>query len=162
MTIDIWVGPISALAGTGLGAWLTHTLSAGRWLKQQQWAIREKRYMDLIEQLTKAEIALQGQSQYYAETGSEHHNYDHNAHFVELGDAAGAALRAVEQLAGPAQVFLSQRTVASVNELIKGDWSAAYGASFPGEYIEVVLPLVRKAHETLVTEARAALTASEG
>jgi hypothetical protein len=70
--MTVWVAPIAAVCGTALGAWLVDHFSGKRWQSQQQWAIKEKRYTDLLTQLMQAQMSLQRQSEYYDEPGSEH------------------------------------------------------------------------------------------
>jgi hypothetical protein len=158
--VETLVAPGAALLGTALGAWLLDHYSGRRWLRQQQWAAREKRYIDLLVQLTKAELALQAQDEYYMEPGSQHVDHSKSERFMQLGSAAAEALRSVEELAGPAQVFLSQKAIDALRELVREDWNAAFGSAHPGEYIEKALSLVQNARATVVTEAKTQLNGS--
>lgn len=159
MEANVWVAPIAALVGTALGAWLLDHFSGKRWLRQQQWAAREKYYVDLLTHLTKAEMGLQGQSEYYHEPGSEYQNYSNDERFARLGRAAYEALHAVEELAGPARLFLSQEAIDALQTLVREDWNAAFDSAHSGEYIDKALPLVQKAETAVLAAAQTQLTA---
>lgn len=90
-----WVAPIAALVGAFGGAWLGNRLSRESWLRKRQWVNREKYYLDLLSQLKKAELSLQGQSEYYEVPGSEHDDYSGDERFNQLGKMAAKALHSV-------------------------------------------------------------------
>jgi hypothetical protein len=161
MTVDmiVWVAPMAALVGTALGAWLVNHFSGKRWQSQQQWAIREKRYTDLLTQLTQAQMSLQ-LSEYYEEPGSEHQDYRKDERFTELGRTASDALHAVEALAGHARLFLSQAAIDVLDMLIREGWHAALGALHPGEYIDKALLLVRTAQAPVLAATKADLSSA--
>jgi hypothetical protein len=154
---DALIGPLAALLGTALGAWLLDRYSGKRWLQQQQWAAKQKYYGDLLQYLTKAEMALQAQSEYYMEPASEHRDYSGNAHFMKLGSVAAEALHSLQELTGPAQVFLSSRAMDALKNLVREDWNASFSASHTGEYVENALPLVQAARAAVVAEAKTEL-----
>jgi hypothetical protein len=93
----------------------------------------------------------------HEEPGSEHNDYSKDEHFNRLQSSAAQALKATEELAGPAQLFLSQQATAALHELVRDDWNAAYGAAFPGEYIDSALPLVKKAMLLVLNAAKTQL-----
>lgn len=157
MEVNVWVAPIAALVGTALGAWLLDHFSGKRWLEQQQWAAREKYYVDLLTRLTTVEMSLQQQSVYYEEPGSEYHDHSKDEKFARLSKSAYEALQAVEEIAGPARLFLSQDAIDALQELVREDWHAAYATVHPGEYIDKALPLVQRAAAAVLTAAQAQL-----
>ncbi len=154
MGINVWVPAVTALTATALGAWLLDHFAGRRWQSQQQWAVREKRYTDLLAQLTKAEMSLQRQSDYYMRPGSEHDDNSKDERFLRLGRAAAEALHSIEELSGPAGLFLSQKAIDALDELIREDWHAGFDAAHPGEYIEKALPLVRNAQAAVLAAGR--------
>jgi hypothetical protein len=151
------IAPVSALLGTALGAWAVDHFAGKRWLAQQQWAARERYYADLLTNLRKAELSLHAQDEYYIEPGSEHRDLSDNERFQRLGHIADEALETVQQLAGPAGVFLPQAAIAALEKLARENWHAAFTASFPGEYIDSALPLVREAKRAVLEAATSQL-----
>ena len=139
-----------------MGAWLLDHFSGKRWLAQQQWAARERYYVELLGHLTKAEMSLQAQSEYYAAPGSEDYDYSKDERFTELGRTAGKVLHAVEELAGTAALFLSQKAIDALQELVREDWHASFDTT-PDEYLNKALPFVRTAKAAVLAAAKAEL-----
>lgn len=156
--INYLIGSIPALLGGALGVWLTDRYSSKRWLQQQQWTVRQKCYMDVLTQLRKAEMALQEQNVYYMEPGSEHNDYRKDEYFMKQGRAVAAALDSAQELAGPAQVFLSQKAIDALEHLSRENWNAGETAVCDADYIERVLSVVKTTRATVAAEARSELT----
>jgi hypothetical protein len=152
-----WVAPITALVGALGGVWLGNRLSRESWLRERRWASREKYYLDLLSQLRKAELSLQGQGEYYEEPRSEHGDYSGDERFNELGRAAAQALQAVKELVGPAEVFLSPKAIGAVRELVREEWHAGYEGADGAGYIKKVLSLVSGAQASVIEAAKAEL-----
>jgi len=148
-----WLAPIAAL----VGVWLGNRLSRESWLRERRWTNREKYYLDLLSQLRKAELSLQGQSEYYEEPGSEHSDYSGDERFDRLGIAAGEALQSVKELIGPAEVLLSPKAIGAVRELVLEEWHASYEGADRGSYIRKVLSLVNSAQTAVIEAAKAEL-----
>jgi hypothetical protein len=153
-----YVAPIFALIGTALGAWLVDRFAGKRWLIQQQWESREKHYVALLDQLRRAELALRQQDDYYIEPGSEHRDHRGNAHFNQLEVTASKALPSVKELTGPAILFISDDVASALSELETEEWTASMYSSFPGEYVDMVLPKVKAARDAIKASGRIQLS----
>lgn len=152
-----WVAPITALIGAFGGVWLGNRLSRKSWLRERRWTNRERYYLDLLSQLRRAELSLQGQSEYYQEAGSEHGDYSGEERFNRLGTAVTEALQAIKELIGPAEVFLSPKAIGAVRELVREEWHAGYDGADRGGYIKKVLSLVGSAQAAVIRAAKAEL-----
>jgi hypothetical protein len=130
-------------------------LSSRHWLNQQQWSIREKRYTDLLSNLTRLKLSLQDRNNYYMEPGSEHDSsLSENEHFNELSRIGYESLRAIREQIGPASVFLSDKTIEALEELVREHWNAAEFSVCTADYVSSALNLVDAASSAVLAEAR--------
>ena len=159
MTITTqWLAPAAAVLGAFGGAWLGNRLSRDSWLRQRRWVNREKYYLDVLAQLKKAELNLTRQSEYFLEPGSEHRDCSDDPEFNRLGRNATAAFYAIEELAGPAEVFLSQKAITALQELVREEWNASYNAGGDrAGYVQNVLSLIGSAQAAIIEAARVQL-----
>lgn len=151
--ITALIAALSAL----IAAAITHWLSQRRQRGQQQWEARERHYMELLRHLTMARLNLSGQSEYFDDPGSEYHDYSKNERFVRLGKVADESLAALEELTGPARVFLSAKAISALEEMRRGTWHASMDAPHISEYIAAALELVEKAEAEVLAAAKSHL-----
>lgn len=138
------------------------TLARKNWLTQQQWAIREQHYMNLLAHLTKLKLSLQDRDSYYMEPGSEHNmNISQNEHFQELGRVGHASYQAIRELIGPASVFLSGKAIDSLEQLVRDHWDVAEFSMCTADYVSTALELVKVAQSAVLAEARNELSHSQ-
>jgi hypothetical protein len=134
------------------------TLSRKVWLSQQQWAIREHHYVNLLRHLTILRNALLDQSTYFIQPGSEYdQSIAERPHFQELARSADASYQAVRELMGPAAIFLSAGAIEALELLTKEHWHIENFSSCTEEYVSGALKLVEAAHSTILAEARSQL-----
>jgi hypothetical protein len=129
-------------------------LSGSSWLSQQQWALREKYYGELLTQLHKLYLTLLDRSEFYIQPGSEHDmSIPENPRFVELDKRGNRALEAIRELMGPASIYLSDTTISALEKLVSDHWSVAFD-SHPEEYVSKTLELVTKAKADVLAQAK--------
>jgi hypothetical protein len=137
------------------------SLSSKNWLTQQQWAIREKHYMDLLASLTKLKLSLEDRASYFVEPGSEHNNsVSDGEHFKTLERVGHESYQAIRELIGPASVFLSDKAIESLEKLVRNHWNLAEFSAGTADYVFEVLPLVKEAQSVVLLEARSELSRS--
>lgn len=156
-TVDVWFPAVMALLGIMAGAILEHFFSRRNWLRQQQWGIREKYYTDLLYNLRKLRLSLQDRAGFFEEPGSEYSNYDDDESFKALAHRGGEAFHAIRELTGPACIFLSGKTVGTLEELNCEQWNAAQFSVCTAEYVRKLLAVVEEAEGAIVNEARRAV-----
>lgn len=130
-------------------------LLSRNWLNQQHWSFREKYYMGLLEHLTILRITLLDRSNYYLEPGSEHNDkHTDTEHFQELTLRGSESYRTVRELIGPASVFLSDKSISALGELMSEHWHVANFSICKAEYLDSALKLVDVAYSAVLEEAR--------
>jgi hypothetical protein len=130
-------------------------LSTRHWLNQQQWSIREKRYAHLLSNLTKLRLSLQDRNNHFLEPGSEHNeSLSESEHFEELSRVGYESLRSIREQIGPASVFLSDKTIKALEELVREYWSVAEFSICTADYVSSALDLVDAAYSAVLAEAR--------
>jgi len=127
-------------------------LSSRHWLNQQRWNIREKCYRNLLLSLTRLRMSLQDRSEYYFEPGSEHDKQ--SEHEKELSRVGGESLHCVREQIGPASIFLSDKAISSLEELIHEHWYPANNSCCNAEYVTSALKLVDAAYSAVLAEGR--------
>ena len=138
-------------------------LSTRHWLNQQQWSIREKRYAHLLSNLTKLRLSLQDRNNYFMEPGSEHNeSLSESERFKELSRVGYESLRSIREQIGPASVFLSDKTIEALEELVREHWSVAEFSSCTADYVSSALDLVDAAYSAVLAEARNELARQKG
>lgn len=153
---DYWSAIIAALSVLS-GVALTHHFAQRQWRNQQQWAVREKHYMELLRQLTRARLSLETQSEYFEQPWSPADDVRADPRFVQLRKDAREAFATVEELAGPARVFLSPQAILALEDLVRSHWSVSMDAMHLGEYVAEALALVKKADLEVLAAANAHL-----
>ncbi len=130
-------------------------LLSRNWLNQQHWSFREKYYMGLLEHLTILQITLEDRSNYYLEPGSEHNDRRTDTEqFRELTHRWSESYRTVRELIGPASVFLSDKSISALRELMSEHWHVANFSICKAEYLDSALKLVGVAYSVVLEEAR--------
>jgi hypothetical protein len=133
------------------------------WLLQKQWGIREQKYAELLQQLTKFRMAIHGQDEYFMEPYDDHdqkfmRSVSENGKFQKLGTVIIEADEALRELVGPASIFLSDKTIAALSEMhIKKYEIANFSATHLGEYVAETRKVVDAAYEAVLQEARSEL-----
>lgn len=134
---------------------IKEALSRKNWLTQQQWAIREQHYMSLLSHLMKLKLSFEDRSDYYMEPGSEHdETRSKGEHFQKLAHVGHESYQAIRELIGPASVFLSNKAIKSLEQLVRDHWSVAEFSSCTAEYVSESLGLVEAAQAAVLSEAR--------
>lgn len=130
-------------------------LSSRHWLNQQQWSIREKHYADLLAHLAKLRLSLQDQDSYYMRPGSAYDSsISENKHFKELSRIGYESLCAIREQVGPASVFLSDKTIETLEVLVREHGNLAESSICTAEYVSSTLDVVNAAYSAVLAEAR--------
>jgi hypothetical protein len=133
-------------------------LAHSTFIEGRRWELKREIIWDLLSHLAKAQVSLHAQDEYYIEPGSEDRDFSDNATFAHFGRTASVALHAVEELTGPAQLFLSEEAIAALKELAREEWHAGYGAGGDHKgYIDATLPLIERAQAKVLAVAKAEL-----
>lgn len=137
---------------------IKNVLLRKHWLRQQQWAIREQHYMNLLSHLMKLKISLQDRDAYYLRPGSEHdENLSKSESFQRLAQVGYESYQSIRELIGPASVFLSPKAIQSLEQLVREHWQIQEFSVCTAEYILDALKLVDDAQLLILTEARSEL-----
>lgn len=142
---------------------IKQTLSNRTWLLQQQWAIREQKYAELLKYLTKFRLAIREQHEYFSEPYNPHdakwmRSVSENSNFQKLGQRIIEADEALSELIGSASIFLSDKTIAALNQMQAENYGIAnFSALHLGEYVEETRKVVDAAYEAVLKEARSEL-----
>ncbi|MEX8517070.1 MAG: hypothetical protein AB3X44_00970 [Leptothrix sp. (in: b-proteobacteria)] len=137
------------------------TLLRRSWLTQQQWAIREQHYMNLLSHLMKLKLSLEDRDSYFLEPGSDYNdNLSKGEHFMNLAKIGHDSYQTIRELIGPASIFLSSKAIKSLEHLVRDYWSTAEFSLCTAEYISVALKLVEEAQSAVLSEARNELSQS--
>jgi hypothetical protein len=133
-------------------------LAHSAFIEGRRWDLKREISWELLSHLSKAQVSLSAQSAWYIEPGSEQDDYSEQPGFAKLGQAVSVALRAIEELTGPSELFLPDEAVQALRNLAVEEWHAGYGSG--GDYcgyINTTLELVRKAQATVLAAAKAEL-----
>lgn len=134
---------------------IKNTLSGKNWLTQQQWTIREKHYVQLLSDLTKLKISLQARNQYFVEPGSEYNtSLEEQPGFLNASSNGSRALSAIDEQIGPAALFLSKKSIASLEKLVRKHCSVAEFSACTVEYVSAALDLVEVAYSAVLFEGK--------
>ncbi len=133
-------------------------LSGSAWLTQQQWAFREKYYVELLSHLNKLSLTLVDRSEYYLQPGTEQDmTIPEKPRFIALAKNGAHALNELRELMGPASIFLSDSAIQSLQNLVRDHWHVEFD-SHPEEYVTKTLELVSKAIAEVLAEAKKQLS----
>lgn len=142
---------------------IKQSLSNRTWLLQQQWAIREQKYAELLKYLTKFRVAIHEQQEYFTEPYDPHdakwmQSISENSNFQTLGQRIIEADEVLRELIGPASIFLSDKTIAALNQMQSDNYGIAnFSAQHLGEYVEETRKVVDAAYDAVLQEARSEL-----
>lgn len=130
-------------------------LSGKAWRGQKQWEAQERYYGELLRHLHAFRSALKDLKDYYVRPGSEHvPDSQQGDHFSKLQSDAWGAYGEVKRLVGSAILFLSPRTVESIDSLVREHWNLAnFGSICTADYVDSAHELVCAAYEAVVGEA---------
>ncbi|MDD4929502.1 MAG: hypothetical protein PHP85_09520 [Gallionella sp.] len=141
---------------------IRNELSSSHWLRQQNWSRREQFYLDLLSELTRLHISLTDRNNYYMEPGSEYNSsIPEQPHYQKLTGQGHAAYQKIQELVGPAAVFLSERSLNILRKLIGDYWEAAEFSSHHAEFLGSAVQNVDYAYVEILAEAKAELTLVE-
>jgi hypothetical protein len=133
-------------------------LAHSMFVEGRRWELKREVSWNLLSHLTKAEVSLVAQSGYFIEPGSEHRDCSNEPGFAELSASSSEALRTIEELAGPAQLFLPQEAIDALRKLAVDEWHAAYSSAGDRKgYIDATIPLVTHARAVVLAAAKAEL-----
>lgn len=128
------------------------------WAKQQRWANRERHYSDILSTLTKLKISLQVRASCYLEPGSEHDNtIPKSAHFQGVSRKGNDAYQQLQELVGPASVFLSNEAIVSLEKLIREHWEKGEYSMCTAEFVRESLKLTETTLEVVLAQAKGEL-----
>lgn len=129
------------------------------WLTQQQWSAREQLYTALLGSLHRFEASLLGLLSFYIVPGSEYdRKIEEHQNFRELFKVSNIAITEVENLRGTAALFLSEKAIASLDQLLTNHWHLAkFGSSCTAEYAERAAKLAASTYTEILVEAQAQL-----
>jgi hypothetical protein len=156
--VSPWLLALIGPTGVVVGLFLQHFFARGRWLDERRWNVREKYYLELVSALTKWNFTLQDRSAYYIEPGSESRDAEiaSSEDFRKLSQEGTEALRALRDLAGPAALFLSDKTIHALQQLRRDHWNVGYSSGCNDEYLTGAIKLA-DAQTAVLEEARRAL-----
>lgn len=134
-------------------------LSGAQWLTQQQWSIREQRYSSLLLELARLHASLVHRATYFIGPGSEHNDaIPEKPAYKEQSRRGLAALEAIREQMGPAEVFLSPEAIAALTALDAAEWDLVnFGAICHDDYVTQALALVEEARDAVLRQAKAEL-----
>jgi len=134
---------------------IKNALSREAWITQQHWNIRERFYSELVTNLALLKLFLKDQVDYFDQPGSEHNaSIDKSPHFERLALQGAEAFAKVREHVGPASIFLSEKTIKSLQDLFSDHWSISMNAVCTAEYVSEFLNSVSGAYSAVLTEAR--------
>ena len=140
---------------------IRNELSSRHWLRQQNWSRREQFYLDLLSELTKLQASLTDRNAYFMEPGAEYNSsIPEQPHYLKLMEQGHAAYQRIQELVGPAAVFLSERSVNILRKLIGDYWEAAEFSSHHAEFLSSAVQDVDYAYVEVLAEAKSELTAT--
>ena len=124
---------------------------------------REKRYMELLSELTRLKLSLQDRSAYYDEPGPEHDaSVPETSDFNALSQTGNEALRALRVQMGPAADLLSDNAITALEEMLGALWHTRESRLCTADYIRSSIVLVDAAYSAVLTEARRELVEAQG
>ena len=131
-------------------------LAQGNWLHQQSWYLKEKYYTGLLEALYNLKLSLSARLDHYIEPDSQYRDaqINENPHFTKQINIGVEALQKLQQLLGPAEMVVSDRTIQALKDFYSTDWHASNFSACNKEYLDDVYASVEEAHKTVLEEAR--------
>lgn len=137
-------------------------LSSKAWRSQQQWSALEQYYSSLLTNLHAFRLALSGLADYYMEPGSEHTpDSKQGKHFHDLLASSHESYKALQQLLGPAALFLSEQSIQALEELASKHWELAHFSSCTADYVDAARTFASTAYNEILSEAKNQLKLAE-
>jgi hypothetical protein len=157
--VSPWLLALIGPTGVVVGLFLQHFFARGRWLDERRWNVREKYYLELVAALTKWKFTLQDRHTYYIEPGSENRDAEITSgeDFKKLTQEGTEALQALRELAAPAALFLSDKTIDALRQLRHRHRAVGYDSMCNDEYLTEAIKLADAAQTAVLEEARRAL-----
>lgn len=126
------------------------------WLTQQQWSAREQLYSALLENLHRFMADLLTMLEYYIVPGSEHdRNIEEDSNFRALLTASNKVISEVKNLRGTAAIFLSDKAIESLDQLISDHWQlTTFDAVCTADYVEKAVKLAASTYTEVLAEAK--------
>jgi len=134
-------------------------LAKGSWLHQQSWHLKEKYYSGLLEAMYKLRHSVSVRLDYYMESGSEHDDarINESDHYRKLAKNGAEAIQKIQELNGPAEMVISNRSIDALNRFYSADWHAENFSICNKEYLTKVFTSVDEAYRLILEEAQIAL-----
>jgi hypothetical protein len=131
-----------------LGLWATFTMN---------WSEREKYYYELLAALGKWKNCLSDRTDYYMEPGSEYRDDTITVMpgFQSLGRKGSEASSTVRDQMTVARLFLSENTVAMLDEMLSEHWMISeMDAVCTKDYLDKTLELVTRTYNAVFSDAK--------
>jgi len=129
-------------------------LSQKAWLNQQQWVAREKYYAALLADLQIFRQTMLELTGYYMEPGSEHtKDSEQGEYFNTLLTRTNESHRRIQQMAGPAAIYLSKPSSESLQQFSIKYWNSANFSACTAEYVDRGYNMVAALYDVVLAEA---------
>lgn len=133
-------------------------LSSKTWRSQKQWSALEQYYSSLLTNLHKFKMSLSDLSDYYMEPGSEHTpDSKQSQHFHALLESSHASYKELQQLIGPAALYLSDGSMKTLDELVNQHWHLVNFSDCTADYVSAANSLASAAYTAILSEAKGQL-----
>ncbi|WP_139056981.1 hypothetical protein [Halopseudomonas pachastrellae] len=125
-------------------------------MNQQQWMLRERYYIGLLNALYTLKDTVEHMQAWYMEPGSEHRDGDINQSegYVKLRSSAWKSFSDIKELHGPAELVVSGNAVIALKEFYSIHWEASEFSACNAEWIDKVHKGVKEAHKIVLREAK--------
>lgn len=122
---------------------------------QGKWSEREKYYFEILKNLGTWRDSLIDRMDYFQQPGSVYdERYSQSTYYKKKGEQAADALTAIREQINVARVFLSKKSIAILDELIKEHWYISeHGAINAKDYLDSTHDIVDKAYQAILTDA---------
>jgi len=134
-------------------------LAKGSWLHQQSWNLKEKYYSGLLEALYRLRHSVSVRLDHYNEQGSEHDDarINESDHYIKHAKSGVETLQKIQELHGPAEMVISDRSIEALNKFYSAGWHAENFSSCNKEYLVEVFVSVDETYKVILEEAQIAL-----
>lgn len=131
-------------------------LSRGSWVNQQQWILRERYYVGLLENLYALKNSIESLKEWYLEPGSEYLDaeFEKKEGFQNLLRNTHKAFNAIKELHGPAEIVISTKAIEALTEFYSEYWSASEFSMCNSEWLGKAYECVQEAHNVVLREAK--------
>jgi len=133
-------------------------VAVGFWATSaNSWSEREKYYYELLGALGKWKNSITDRQTYYMQPGSEYSDDTITAQtgFKSLSTKGSEALGIVRDQLPVARLFLSPNTIALLDDMLSDHWLIAeMDAVCMSDYLDKTLPLVKRAYDSVLADAK--------